>query len=502
MLVRRAEAALCRDGPPAGGLVDVRITGGVVTEIGPPGRRLARRRGEDELDAAGGALLPGLHDHHIHLMSLAAAAASVVLGPPEISGPRDFASRLRTAAAAARTGTAGGWVRGVGYHPAVAGDLDRVALDALTGDVPARVQHRGGALWVLNSAGLRALGLGPESFLDVAGVERTPDAVPTGRLWRLDGWLAGRVPRVPADLGAVGRAALATGVTGFTDATPQRRPSDAAALGDAVASGALPQRLTLMLPLDDGPGGSGEPGGPGEPGGAGGAAFPDRISPGPAKIMLDDMNLPSPDELARRVRRARRAGIPVAVHCVTRVQLVVALAAIAAAGPPPPGGTDRIEHGAVVPPELAALIGAAGLTVVTQPNFVAERGDAYLAEVDPDDLDWLYPCRSLLAAGIAVAGGTDAPFGHPDPWRAVRAARERRTASGRVLGPAERVDGRTALDLFLGRPDAPARPRRLHPGLPADLCLLRTPLDDALADPDAAHVAATIIDGVLAHTAP
>ncbi|TCJ34016.1 amidohydrolase family protein [Parafrankia sp. BMG5.11] len=484
MLVRRAEAVLGRGGRPAGGLVDVRIGGGVVTEIGPPGQRLARQRGEDELDAVGGALLPGLHDHHIHLMSLAAAASSVVLGPPEITGPRDFANRLRTAAAAARAGTAGGWLRGVGYHPAVAGDLDRVALDALTGDVPARVQHRGGALWVLNSAGLRAVGLGPESFLDVEGVERTPDAVPTGRLWRLDGWLAGRVPRVPADLGAVGRAALAVGVTGFTDATPQRRPSDAAALADAVASGTLPQRLTLMRPLDGGP------------------ALPDGISPGPVKIMLDDTNLPPPDALAERVRWAHRAGASVAVHCVTRVQLVVALAAIGDAGPPPPGTADRIEHGAVVPPELAALVGAAGLTVVTQPNFVAERGDAYLAEVDPDDLDWLYPCRSLLAAGIAVAAGTDAPFGHPDPWRAIRAARERRTASGRVLGGGERVDGRTALDLFLGRPGDPARPRRLHPGLPADLCLLRTPLDDALADPDAAHVAATIIDGALAHTAP
>ncbi|WP_035948549.1 amidohydrolase family protein [Parafrankia sp. EUN1f] len=499
MLVRRAEI-LARHS--SSGPVDVRIVRGVVAEIGRPGQRLDRGGGESEIDAAGGALLPGLHDHHLHLMSLAASTSSVSLGPPEIASRGEFVARLRTAAAAARgsaargsaaRGSAGGWIRGVGYHQSVAGDLDRAALDALTGDVPTRVQHRGGALWVLNSAALLQVGLlDTGAARDVAGVERTSEGTPTGRLWRLDGWLAGRIPQVPADLGAVGRAAVAMGVTGLTDATPDRRPSDAAALVAAVNSGALPQRLTLMRSA---------------------ATDPDpppplsRVSLGPMKIMMDDTDLPPPDDLAERVRGARLAGVPVAVHCVTRVQLVVALAAFEAAGPAravapsvaPAVPADRIEHGAVVPPELAALIAAAGLTVVTQPNFIAERGDIYLAEVDPDDLDWLYPCRSLIAAGIKVAAGTDAPFGQPDPWRAVRAARDRLTGSGRLLGAGERVDAQAALDLFLGSPGAPARPRRIHRGMPADLCLLRLPLRDALDDPDAAHVRATIIDGDLAH---
>ncbi|WP_230205115.1 amidohydrolase family protein [Parafrankia elaeagni] len=550
MLVRRAEILAAPSavgvGPGPGtartGLVDVRLAGGTVAEIGPPGRRLDRHPGEEEVDAAGGALLPGLHDHHLHLMSLAASMASVFLGPPAVTDAREFAERLGEAAGAARRSPHGGWVRGIGYHPATAGDLDRWALDALTGDVPTRVQHRGGALWVLNSAALREVGLSPHAGTGASagageGIERTPAGTPTGRLWRLDSWLAARVPRVAVDLGALGQAALAAGVTGFTDATPERRPSDRAALAEAVAAGVLPQRLTLMRscaetaeterpvrPETPGSDGARAPGGTAE--GPGSRRQP-RLTAGPLKIMLDDTDLPDPDSLAERIRAAHRSGVPVAVHCVTRVQLVVALAAIESArsrvgdGPASPTGStgstgpsspsspsslvpgrpaDRIEHGAVIPPELAALIRAAGLTVVTQPNFVAERGDAYLAEVDPDDIPWLYPCRSLLAAGIAVAAGTDAPFGHPDPWRAVRAAVHRRTPAGTLLGAAERVDGRTALDLFLGPPDDPARPRRITQGMPADLCLLRLPLDEALTDPQATDVVATFVDGTLAYS--
>jgi len=55
-----------------------------------------------------------------------------------------------------------GWIRAVGYHDSVAGELDRDALDALNAVDPAtplRIQHRSGVLWILNSAGLARVGL-------------------------------------------------------------------------------------------------------------------------------------------------------------------------------------------------------------------------------------------------------------------------------------------------------------------------------------------------------
>ena len=71
-----------RDVVVEGRLVDVRTGGGVVTEIE---RRLATRPGDDEIDGGRGALIPGLHDHHVHLLALAAAERSPQVGPAYVT---------------------------------------------------------------------------------------------------------------------------------------------------------------------------------------------------------------------------------------------------------------------------------------------------------------------------------------------------------------------------------------------------------------------------------
>jgi predicted amidohydrolase YtcJ len=100
---------------------DVRIVAGRIDGIG----RLMPQPGEPVLDAAGGALLPGLHDHHLHLMSYAAALGSVRCGPPEVTD----AAALAAALARADAVDPRGWIRGIGYHESVAGDIDRAWLD-------------------------------------------------------------------------------------------------------------------------------------------------------------------------------------------------------------------------------------------------------------------------------------------------------------------------------------------------------------------------------------
>jgi predicted amidohydrolase YtcJ len=409
--------------------VDVRVEDGAVVEVGAG---LERRRGESVIDAAGGAVIPGLHDHHVHLRAMAAAAGSVQVGPAQVDGPASFDRRLREAA---RSMPPDGWVRAIGYHDSVAGALDRRRLDAAVPDRPVRVQHRSGALWVLNTCALAAVGA------DTGG---------DGRLWRRDRWLAERVPPAPLDLAAVGRRAAERGVTGFTDADPSRTQADV----DLLLAGGLPQRLVLMSA-------------------AGLSLGSSSCHGGARKLLLDDATLPPLDTVAAQIAAAHAAGEPVAVHCVTRLQLVVTVAALAEAGAV---DGDRIEHGGVVPTELHGELRRLGVTVVTQPNFVAERGDQYLAEVDPDDRPLLYPCGTLQAAGIAVAAGTDAPFGDADPWAAMRAAVHRRTPSGAVPGPGDRIAPAAALRLFLGHPGAPAVPRHVEPGTPADLCILDRPL--------------------------
>jgi Amidohydrolase family len=287
------------------------------------------------------------------------------------------------------------------------------------------------------------------------------------------------VPARPADL-AAGLAAVsargaALGVTGFTDATPGASGRDVAGLAAAMAAGTVVQRLHCMAPAD-----------------VSVAPWPasGRFSLGPVKIMLDDDTLPPLDDLADQVRQAHAAGRPVAVHCVTRVQLVLTLAALDVAGRLP---GDRIEHGAVIPAEMVADL--RGLTVVSQPHFVAERGEQYVRDVPPEDLPDLWRLRSLIDAGVAVAGGSDAPFGGADPWQVMRAATRRPAA----LGPGEAVDPATAIRLFLGDPAAPAVPRPIAPGHLADLILLRCPTRQAVRSLASDLVAATLIAGELVH---
>jgi len=467
LLVRDVDA-LVADPARGCGRVDVRCRDGVVVAIGTD---LGRESDDEVVDGGGGALIPGLHDHHIHLFAAAAAARSVLVGPPDVRRVDELRRALRTAPGR-------GWIRAVGYHERVAGELDREVLDALESARPLRVQHRSGGLWVLNTAACRAIGLLDAKDLP-DGVELDEQGRANGRLHRLDDWLRARLPAdEPPDVAGLGRQLARWGVTGVTDATPYRTVDELVALAQV----GIGQRLHAMGGVE-----------------LAGADRPAELGPAPVKIIVTDHELPALADLVERFRLAHGAGRPVAVHCVTRVALVLALAAWDEAGS---RAGDRIEHGSVVPLELTPAIADHGLTVVTQPTFVAERGDDYLIDVDAVDQADLYRCRSLQDATIAVAGSTDAPFGHPDPWRAIVAAIERRTPSGSVLGPDEALAGPAALDLFLGAPDAPGGPpRRLAVGAPADLVLLDRPLDDVLAEPLSDLVVATFIDGTPVATA-
>lgn len=437
---------LLRDVEVGGRPCSVRVTGGVVTEIGEP----SAAGDEVVVDGHGAALVPGLHDHHCHLLATAAAAMSV-----DVSGG--------LAALATALPGPDGWLRALGHDEA---DLDRRAVDDARADVPVRVQHRGGGLWMLNSRALAELG--PIDDAPV-GVERDAAGQPTGRLWRLDDWLGRRLPRTAPDLLDLSRRLVGYGITGITDATPDLTAESARLLAEH-----LPQRL-VSLAADTAAG----------------------VELGPRKIVVSDHDLPGTDDLAALVGAARAAGRAIAVHAVTRESLLLVLAVLDEVGA---RAGDRIEHAAVAPPEAIETMARMGLIVVTQPSLVAQRGDDYLDRVDADDIAHLWRFRSLLDAGLRVSASSDAPYGDLDPWATVRAARDRRTPSGRVLGVDERVPAAVALAGFLSPPAEPGgRPRDVHVGGPADLVLLDAPLPDVLAAPAAARVRLTLIGGDIVH---
>jgi predicted amidohydrolase YtcJ len=417
-----------------GSRVDLRVAGRILAVAD----HLAPARSESVYDAAGGTVIPGVHDHHVHLRAAAAALSSTRVGPDVVHNRADL-ERLLVEAETGRDG----WVRAVGYHEAAAGPLDRAVLDEISPPVPVRVQHRSGVLWTLNSAGLAAVGLSDH---------------PDGRLRSADRSWSDALQRDEVSLHEVSDRLCSYGVTGVTDATPDLEVSDIVKLIEAHRHGELRQQVHCLAP---------------------------------GKRILHDTDLDL-DELTRWIAERHDDSAPIAVHCVTAAQLVVTLSALQGCGHHP---GDRIEHAAVVPDESMPDLLSAQVTVVTQPNFVAERGDQYLHDVPATEHHELWRLASLLRAGIPVALSTDMPFGDDDPWRAMRAAVHRTTRGGAVLGPDEKITAGQALRMFLGSAEQPVRPRAVAPGQPGDLAILAAPPADVLDALDSGLLAATVIAG-------
>ena len=376
---------------------------------------------DEVVDLDGRVVLPGIVDHHTHLFALAASLASIDVSPAALMRGGGLVGVLREA----RRRHPSGWLRAVGYDPDVSGSIDRWSLDEI-GVGPVRVQDRTGALWVLDSRALDAVlnDVFSGGFGDVlagsdrpAGVE-VLDGEATGCLWRMDGWLRSRVPSAAHDVSAAGAMLASWGVTTLTDAGATNGLGDL----EALAAAELPQRIIAMTADPD-------------------VEPPAGIELGPVKILLDDDRLPHLDTLGARIEEAHRLGRRVAVHCVTPAQTVLAITAGI-------GSHDRIEHGFHLPDEVIDLVVKAGPTVVVSPGFVASRGDRYLAAPDLVGETGVHRLGSLLAAGLRLRAGSDAPYGPADPWCGFEAALTRRTDSGASMAPEEAVGVSEALALM------------------------------------------------------
>lgn len=440
--------------------LDVRITGEAISEVGS----LAALPGEDVLDARGGCVLPGLHDHHLHIASFAASLASIHCGPPEVNDPIEFAARLGVPGS--------GWLRATGYHESVHGMLDAQTLDRIVSHRPVRVQHRSGRMWFFNSAGLELL---LAQGIPCAGLEQEANRRYTGRLFDDDDWLRRVLRSQPPSLAAVGVHLSRAGITGVSDLSPRNDATMLEHFTAERASESFPQSLCMAGPPE-----------------LSALSMPPGITCGPVKLHLHEAHLPPLEDSTDLIRRAHALARNIAIHCVSEPELVFALAALEDAGVLP---GDRIEHASLTPDWAVARIADLGLIVVAQPHFICERGDQYLGTVEPADLQNLYRLRAFARAGVSLAGGSDAPFGRLDPWASMAAAVSRRTEAGHLMGEAEALSPEEALDLYLCSPLSLWEQRRITVGMQADLCLLRAPWKTVRRQLASDHVRATLIRG-------
>ncbi|MEY4160055.1 MAG: hypothetical protein RLZZ136_676 [Pseudomonadota bacterium] len=445
------------------GRADLRVEKSGIAAIGS----LTPLSDEVVIDAAGGTLLPGLHDHHIHLASSAVRNQSVVCGPPAITSAQELADCL--------SAPGKGWLRGILYHESVMGLPDARALDAIAPDRPVRIQHRSGRMWLFNSMGLELL---LSAALPPPGLEQK-QGVYTGRLLDEDTWLQTALRGTPPNLSTISSKLGEYGITGVTEMSPNNDVEQAAWLNAECGEGRLKQNLILAGTLA-----------------LGTLPTAPHWRMGPAKLHLHENALPDIDETIAFITAAHNQGRPVASHCTTETELVFTLAALNQAGPIQ---GDRIEHAGIARDEHIAEMRRLGLAVCSQPHFIAERGDRYLVDVEADLHPALYRLRAFCDAGVPLAAGSDAPFGSLNPWRAMAAAVSRQTVAGDEITAAEALTPEQALALFLSDPENLAIQRSVAIGAPADLCLLSQAWPDVRDNLGSVDVAMTVVAGRIIH---
>jgi predicted amidohydrolase YtcJ len=511
-----AEAAAVHDGRivAVGNAVEISLFIGPDTEV---------------VDLAGGMLLPGFHDAHVHPMSGGLEQLGCSLSTQQTV--HELLDKLRECAAGGE-----GWLVGRGWSLALFppdGNPRKALLDAIIPDRPVFLEGADGhSAWV-NSAALKAAGIDRNTPNPQLGIiERDEDGEPTGTLRESAIALVSRLlpPTDDATSAEALRLGIATanafGITSMIEASAgaqELRAYKALADADDLHARML---VSIHLGADD---------------------FEQliatreqyrsaRVRPDAVKIYVDGVlegetaallepyldrkDFPGtlnyePEPLAEAVTRIDGMGMQVHMHAIGDRAVRTGLDAIAAARAANPGGQwmHHIAHLQLVDPADQPRF--AELKVAANYEALWAYPDAYITDINlpavgADRVRRMYPIGSSLRAGATIVGGSDWSVSSLNPLDAIQVAVTRADPEGKieaVLNTEERVDLPTMLAAYtinaarLMRQDETTG--SIEKGKAADLVVLDR---NILALPPnqirSARVLRTLLDGETIYSAP
>ncbi len=522
---------------PGGWSEAMAVRGGVITALGDSAAIRAQADAHTRVvDLGGRAVLPGLHDSHVH---------------PLFAGLEQFACRLPQAAAAADVVAAvkgcaaraapGEWILGGNWVAAAfrPGEQTRALLDAAAPANPVLLNDEAHhSIWV-NSRALALAKIGPASADPPGGIiERGAGGAPNGLLRENATRLVESVvPRTPEALRRralilAANQMLSYGITAFTVASV--RLDDIGPLSDLSGEGLIKQRVRGCIVWAPGPEDANTMG---DTLIAARAVYSrPRMRLDCVKVFMDGVPTEShtasmleayqdagagdvrpskglllipPPVLADAVTRFDEAGLSVKFHAAGDAAVRAALDAIAEArrrngfgGP-----THSIAHGTFVDP--ADIPRARALQVAWEfspyiwyPTPIASVD--ILAAVGARRMERWVPVREAVDTGALVVAGSDwSVVPSVNPWLAIETlvTREKSGGSPETLGAGERIGLEEAMRLFtvngarlMGDSDQVGR---IDIGMHADVIVTHSnPYRVPIRDVHATQVDLVFIDGM------
>lgn len=140
------------------------------------------------------------------------------------------------------------------------------------------------------------------------------------------------------------------------------------------------------------------------------------------------MMLYSEERLEALIMKTRRAGLQLAVHAIGDRAVDLVLTALEKALNEMPGKNHRhrIEHASVLSEKRIRRMKRLGVIASVQPHFVVS--DFWVADrLGPKRARWVYPFKTLIQAGVPIAGGSDCPVEPISPLLGIWAAVSRKS---------------------------------------------------------------------------
>jgi predicted amidohydrolase YtcJ len=128
------------------------------------------------------------------------------------------------------------------------------------------------------------------------------------------------------------------------------------------------------------------------------------------------------DEIYRRMVEAHTRGLQIATHAIgdEANRRCLGLYERLLMEHPRRDHRHRIEHASVLDDETITRMAQLGIVVSTQPLFIHSEKTWLHRRLGPDRARQTYPLRSLLEAGVRVAGASDAPVESTDVLHAIQ----------------------------------------------------------------------------------